>query len=146
MINTGEIVPIGHREKVSEYDKPITTFGSCAAGSMYSAEMIKQVGFFDPFFDTGYEDAELGVRAVISGYTCTYCPDAKVYHKISQSVSAIDDRDYRLRQQINIYYSYFKLMPMMVILKNLPFMFVKYILVILVEIYHIQVVIYQIAY
>ena len=132
-ISTGEIVPIGFGARASDFNQEMETAGSCAAANLYSVKMLSDIGFFDPYFDTGYEDAELGLRAVISGYKCTYCPKAIVSHKISQSVSAVDDLDYRIRQQVNIYYSYFKLMPIGVICLNLPSIIVKYILVILVE-------------
>lgn len=107
--------------------------GACAGAALYSTHMLKDIGLFDPYFDTGYEDAELGVRANVLGYDSYLAPDAIVYHKISRSVAKIRDFDYVLKTQLNIFYSYFKLMPWPVILLNLPFIIFKYGAVILLN-------------
>lgn len=133
MINTGEIVPIGHNEKASQYSETMHNMGSCAAGTVYSIEMVRDIGYYDNQFKTGYEDAEYGVRAVVAGYSSVYYPNLKLKHKISQSVKKVDDTEYRIEQQMNIYYSYFKLMPLTIILLNIPFILIKYLIVLLVE-------------
>ena len=133
MLNTGEIVPLAHNRNEKEYTQSFQTMGSCAAATVYSVNMIKDIGYYDTYFTTGYEDAEFGVRAILCGYRSLFVPDLKVSHKISVSVKQVDDLEYRIKQQVNIYYSYFKLMPAMVIIVNLPFIILKYLLVILVE-------------
>jgi len=50
----------------------------CAA--MYRAEMLNQIGGFDEDFFAYGDDAELGLRARIAGWTCIYAPDAVVRH------------------------------------------------------------------
>ncbi len=50
----------------------------CAA--MYRAEMLRQIGGFDEDFFAYGDDAELGLRARIAGWTCIYAPDAVVRH------------------------------------------------------------------
>lgn len=134
MLNTAEIVPIGHADKIENYNDPIDNFGSCAGATLYERSMIDEIGFFDPYFSTGYEDAEIGARALVSGYKCVYAPGAIVYHKISQSVSKIFDYDYLLHIQKNIFFSYLKLMPWPVILISLPSFIVKYLIIIIIDI------------
>lgn len=133
MLTSGEIVPIGFNEYANNYMQSNVNVGPCAAACLYSHDCLKRIGFFDPFFDTGYEDAELGLRALVAGYVSVFAPDAIVKHKISQSVSKIDNLEYRTTQQVNIYYSYFKCMPALTILFNMPAILIKYFLVILVE-------------
>ncbi len=133
-INTAEIVPIAFKENVSDHNQIINHWGACAGACLYRASMIQDIGLFDPFFDTGYEDAEYGLRARIAGYKCSFAPQAKVYHKISQSVDKIMNLDYKIRIQINIFYSYFKLMPLPFLVLNLPFMLFKYGMVFLIDI------------
>ncbi len=111
MITTGEIVPIGHDENASDYNQSFEHLGACAGACLYSASMLKELGMFDNYFHTGYEDAELGVRAVIAGYHAAYCPKAMVRHKVSQSVSKIFNMDYLITIQKSIYYTVFKLVP-----------------------------------
>ena len=120
MLNTGEIIPLGHDELIWEYDETFFNLGACAGACLYSKEMLDNIGFFDSFFDTGYEDAELGLRAVLTGYKSAYCPDAIVYHKMGASIKKIFNDNYVERIQTNILYSYFKLMPTRNIILNLP--------------------------
>jgi GT2 family glycosyltransferase len=50
----------------------------CAA--MYRKSMLDQIGGFDEDFFAYADDAELGLRARIAGWRCTYVPDAVVRH------------------------------------------------------------------
>ena len=73
--------------------------------------MLEEIGLFDEFFSTGYEDAELGLRAMLAGYTQIFAPEAVVRHRIGASIDKIRDRRYAVRLQVNINYTYLKLMP-----------------------------------
>jgi GT2 family glycosyltransferase len=50
----------------------------CAA--MYRKSMLDAIGGFDEDFFAYGDDAELGLRARIAGWTCVYAPDAIVRH------------------------------------------------------------------
>jgi GT2 family glycosyltransferase len=50
----------------------------CAA--MYRREMLEQIGGFDEDFFAYGDDAELGLRARIAGWSCLYVPGAVVRH------------------------------------------------------------------
>ncbi len=50
----------------------------CAA--MYRSEMLAEIGGFDEDFFAYGDDAELGLRARIAGWRCTYTPHAVVRH------------------------------------------------------------------
>ena len=50
----------------------------CAA--MYRKSMLDQIGGFDEDFFAYADDAELGLRARIAGWTCLYTPHAVVRH------------------------------------------------------------------
>ena len=125
MLNTGEILPIGHGEDVEKYTSSMNHMGACAGACLYSTEMLQRIGFFDPYFDTGYEDAELGLRAVIAGFQSIYCPEAVVYHKMGQSIKKIFNQDYSTYIQSSILYTYFKLMPRWSLFINLPFVLLR---------------------
>ncbi len=109
MISSGEIIPIGHDKSVNKFNEQQLNIGVCAGAAVYSIEMLKDIGLFDEYFETGYEDAELGLRAFIAGYDCIYEPQALVYHKMGQSIKKIFNYNYTLKIQTNIYYSYIKL-------------------------------------
>ena len=134
MINTGEIMPIGHGKPIENYTKIIENMGACAGACLYQKSMIEQIGFFDPYFSTGYEDAEYGLRAVISNFSCIYAPDALVYHKMGQSIKKIFNESYSLMIQTSILYSYFKLMPIAKIIYDTPSIIVKYFSMVVIDI------------
>ena len=126
MLNTGEIIPIGHGEATNKYKDSFENMGACAGACLYRMDMLKQIGFFDPHFSTGYEDAELGLRAIVAGYKAVYCPKAIVYHKMGQSIKKIFDESYSLMIQNSILYSYFKLVPTFNIIIAIPSFIFKY--------------------
>jgi len=127
MLNTGEILPIGHGESISLHNSLKENIGACAGACLYNVEMLQDIGYFDEYFDTGYEDAELGLRATLVGYKCLYEPKAIVYHKMGNSIGKIFDYDYVLKVQKNILYTYFKLMPLVNILLSAPLILFRYI-------------------
>lgn len=134
MLNTAEIVPIGYDASINKHVKPNTNFGACGGACLYDVKMLNKIGVFDTNFTTGYEDAELGARAVVCGYNSVYEPKAIVHHKGGQSLMKIRNEAYHIQIQRNIFYSYFKLMPLFLILINLPFFIVKYSLVLIIDI------------
>ncbi|MEM6318675.1 MAG: glycosyltransferase family 2 protein [Bacteroidota bacterium] len=127
MLNTGEIIPIGHNEPVEQHNEPNENMGACAGAALYDVDMLRKIGILDEFFTTGYEDAEIGVRANVLGYKTVYAPEAIVYHKVSQSVAKIWNYEYVLQIQVNIYYSYLKLLPLPLLLFNVPFLLFKFV-------------------
>lgn len=124
-LNTGEILPRGTGEAPQDYARPATLVGGCAGAMLYRVEMLRDIGLFDPYFDTGYEDAEMGLRAFQAGYPTFYCPQALVYHKVSRSIDKIRDLNYAIKIQQNINYTYLKLAPWPLILINAPFILIK---------------------
>lgn len=134
MLNTAEIIPLGHGRPVKEYEERLENFGACAGAALYRVEMLQEIGLFDEFFHTGYEDAELGARALLLGYRCMYEPRAVVYHKGSRSLRKVIDEHYLSRVQLNIFYTYGKLMPAGVLLINLPSFLFKYGSVLLLDV------------
>jgi len=134
MLNTAEIVPIGYDSSINKHLKQKANFGACGGACLYNVKMLKKIGVFDSNFTTGYEDAEFGARAIVCGYNSIYEPNAIVYHKGGQALKKVKNEAYHIQIQRNIFYSYFKLMPLLVIILNLPFFIVKYNLVLIIDI------------
>ena len=133
MLNTGEILPIAHGKPVSQYNNIVDNVGACAGACLYSSEMLQDIGLFDEYFTTGYEDAELGVRAMIAGYKSVYDPRAIVYHKMGSSIKKVFNYEYALSIQKKILYTYLKLIPTANLLMNLPFIILRYSIILLVQ-------------
>lgn len=134
ILNTAEIIPLGHSSPEKKFNQPFENFGACGGACLYRLAMLREIGIFDENFSTGYEDAELGARAVVCGYKCMYEPTAVVYHKGSQSLKKIMNEAYLMQIQRNIFYTYFKLMPSLTIAINLPILLFKYGLVLIIDI------------
>ena len=124
-LNTGEVLPRGSAEPAARYDQPAEVQGSCGGACLLRLDMLEDIGLFDEFYSTGYEDAELGLRAWLAGYRQIYQPAAIVRHKVGASIDKIRDLDYAVTLQLNIHYAYFKLMPAAVIVWNLPWIVLK---------------------
>ena len=128
MLNTGEILPLGHKQLHQKYTEVFENLGACGGAVLYRVSMLQEIGFFDRYFDTGYEDAELGLRGKLLGYKCILCPEAIVYHKVSQSIKKIRNNRYLQQIQRNIFYTYIKLMPNRFLLFNSMFLLMKYLM------------------
>jgi len=133
MLTSGEIIPIGHGDLISKYDHEAENIGACAGAAIYSSKMLKDIGLFDEYFETGYEDAELGLRAYIAGYHCTYEPKAVVYHKMGQSIKKIFDYHYTLKIQTNIFYTYLKLVHWQVLAINFIPWILRFLLITMID-------------
>lgn len=146
ILSSGEIIPIGHSKPVERYEKSFENIGACAGAALYSTKMLKDIGFFDEYFITGYEDAELGLRAFIAGYKCLYEPKAIVYHKMGQSVKKIFNYNYVLKTQINIHYTYIKLVHWQVIAINLIPNILRFLIITLINIFFLRWRYFRIQY
>lgn len=129
MLNTGEILPIGYMQPVENYPNRFENLGACGGAALYRSAMLRDIGLFDDHFSTGYEDAELGLRAVVCGYTAWYEPTAVVYHKGGQSLKKIRNLQYLVQIQSHILYTYFKLMPATFLWLNMPLLVARYVLI-----------------
>lgn len=124
MLNTGEILPVGHAEPIENLNEVFENLGACAGAALYSVPMLQEIGIFDEYFRTGYEDAEIGLRAYVTGYRTIFAPKAEILHKVSQSINKIRDYEYTLKIQMDIFYTCLKLLPFPVLFINLiPFIF-----------------------
>ncbi|MEE9374027.1 MAG: glycosyltransferase family 2 protein [Saprospiraceae bacterium] len=133
VISTGEIVPIGHNQPIGDNNIPLSNSGACGGGCLYEAQMIKEIGFFDSHFKTGYEDAEFGVRALILGKKTIYSPKAVLYHKGGKSIKKVFDNRYAIHTQRNILYTFFKLFPLIQIIFYYPIILFKSLVTIIVS-------------
>jgi GT2 family glycosyltransferase len=129
MLNTGEIIPIGHNEPEVSLNHRKKVIGACGGACLISAKLYQKIGGFDEHFFVGYEDAEYGLRAFLTGHDIYFEPKAIVYHQMGASIKKIFDYNYTLTQFRNINYTVLKLMPTSYLVINFPFYFIKTILV-----------------
>ena len=71
------------QKSVPENTEIVRTFSACGAAAVYDSDILKEVGLFDEFFDSYYEDVDLAFRINLYGYKILYTPYAISYHFVS---------------------------------------------------------------
>ena len=110
---------IGNRQAVSKYQEKRDVFGGCAGAALYRRSMIDKINLFDEDFFAVGEDIDLSFRARLSGFRCVYVPTAIVYHKVGQTIGS-NSNFLLYHSRRNIEYTYFKNMPLPLILLTFP--------------------------
>jgi len=63
-----------------QYDTPCEVLFPDGAAALYRREMLDEIGLFDESFFAYGDDADLGLRGRLAGWTCRYVPTAVAYH------------------------------------------------------------------
>jgi len=91
----------------------------CAA--LYRREMIDAIGGFDEDFFAYADDADLGLRGQLAGWTCLYAPQAVAYHRLGSTLGRFSEQRLFLIERNRIWLVA-KLFPWRLIAAN-PFYF-----------------------
>ncbi len=110
---------IANRQPVSRYQEKREVFGACAGAVLYRRSMIDKIGLFDEDFFAVGEDIDLSFRAKLSGFKCVYVPKAIVHHKVGQTIGS-NSNLLLYHSRRNIEYTYFKNMPLALLLLTFP--------------------------
>ena len=89
-------VDVGQYDRIEEVLWP----DGCAA--MYRRQMLDGIGLFDEDFFAYADDAELGLRARIAGWSCLYMPAAVVRHHRGQTLGLLSTRRLELIERNRI--------------------------------------------
>ena len=68
-----------------QYDAASAIFSGCGGASAYRKDVWQALGGFDEDFWMYLEDVDLGFRARLLGCAAVFAPQARVYHRLSQS-------------------------------------------------------------
>ncbi|MBN1768114.1 MAG: glycosyltransferase family 2 protein [Prolixibacteraceae bacterium] len=139
MLNTGEILPRGHGKASNIHPHREEVMGFCAGACLIKLSVIDEIGGFDPFFDTGYEDAELSLRAFVNGKTIIYEPQSVVYHKMGQSLVKVKTYKRTLKIMRDINYTALVNLPLTVLLINMPFYLLRNLFILLIFLFTLRV-------
>jgi len=93
--------------------------------------MLEKIGLFDEEFFLIYEDVDLTFRAVVMGWKCVYEPDSKIFHKVSATIVKHRNYEMTLRAQVNQFKAYIYNVPMGVLVLNLPFIVLRFFMVLI---------------
>jgi GT2 family glycosyltransferase len=109
-----------------QFDKEEETLWPDGCAAMYRKEMLDAIGGFDEDFFAYGDDAELGLRARIAGWTCVYAPDAIVRHHRGSTMGKGSARRLALIERNRVLLAV-KLFPWSLLWRN-PFYFAMRIL------------------
>ncbi|AXV36707.1 MAG: hypothetical protein CIT01_00105 [Methanobacterium sp. BRmetb2] len=88
----GKIFSAGYGELDKEINKEIVktdyVSGVCF---LIKRDLLKKIGLLDPAYFAYWEDLDYSMRAKLAGYDCYYIPEAKIWHKVSQSSKKFSD-------------------------------------------------------
>lgn len=85
-------------------------FGASGGASLYSVQMLREIGLFDEDFFAYYEDVDISFRAQLAGWKALFTPHSIAYHRIGKTSGRI--------KGFTVYHT-FKNLPMLN-LKNVP--------------------------
>jgi GT2 family glycosyltransferase len=103
----------------ARYNYETEIFSPCAAAALYRSGAIYASGGFDKLFYCYFEDVDLGFRMRLLGYKSLYVPKAVVIHEGSGISGQRSDFQIYFGHR-NIVWTYFKNMPLLLLLLSLP--------------------------
>jgi GT2 family glycosyltransferase len=117
---------VGDGKSSKLYTDKRDIFSACAGAALYRRSVFDSISYFDENFFAYMEDVDISYRARIYGYKCIYCPDAVVYHRVSEtSGNKYNEFKIKLAARNNVYVPY-KNMPRPQFLVNIIFLFLGY--------------------
>lgn len=124
----GWTLKIGDGQTLEKYVENRNIFSSCAGAAIYRRSILDEIGYFDEEFFAYMEDVDISYRAKIYGYKNIYCADAKIYHIGSAtSGSRYNSFKVKLSARNNVYVPY-KNMPFLMLLINIPFLLLGFLI------------------
>jgi GT2 family glycosyltransferase len=129
LLTTGEAIPRGRHRPVAEFTQPCRLLGACAGAALYRVSALRAVGTFRDDYFANFEDVDLALRFVVTGRECRFVPFAFVRHKLNTSIRKVRDDAFRLRSVRNMTHSYWVNAPWLLVLLNLPWHVVSWLLV-----------------
>lgn len=83
----------GHGElDIGQYEHPEDVAWPDGCAALYRRSMLDRIGGFDEDFFAYADDAELGLRARIAGWTAVYAPAAVVLHRRGETLGRYSER------------------------------------------------------
>ena len=81
----GEFELMGKGESADLWTEPLTLDYVCGVALFVKAEVFKTIGLFEKRYFLFWEESDWCLRAKKGGFLATFCPKAKLFHKVSAS-------------------------------------------------------------
>lgn len=128
MLRTGEAIPRGRGSTASAFAREIDVGGACGGAMLLRTAALRQVGVFRDEFFLNFEDVDLSLRLLVTGWRCRYVPRALVHHGLNQSIDKVRDDAFRVRSVRNMSVAYLVNMPWQVLLLAMPWSCISWLL------------------
>lgn len=131
LLDCGDSVYRGRGESASAHSasptahRPTELLGASGAACLYRLQALRECGMFDASFFLNYEDADLSLRCILMGWKCVLEPRSIAYHKVNASIRKVKDYSFYVRSQYNQFRSYHQNVPYAVVVANLPFIILR---------------------
>lgn len=80
-LNTGFLYHFGHNKKdQKKYDVPHEIFSMKGACMLFRKKVLDKTGVFDGDYFAYFEETDLCIRTLLSGFKLGYTPKSKIYH------------------------------------------------------------------
>lgn len=112
----------GKGRAVASYEKKTEVFAACGGAAIYRKRIMEEIGYFDENHFAYLEDVDIGYRARIYGYRNLYEPKARVIHMGSATSGSRYNEFKTGLSSVNSSYVICKNMPILMLLVNMPFL------------------------
>lgn len=117
-------------QDMGQYESIEDIFCPCAGAAMYKRDMLQEIGLFDEDFYAYMEDVDIAFRGRLAGWKCLYAPKAIVYHLHGGTSGYKTDYTIYYGNR-NINWNVIKNFPDSILIKSLPWIIGRNILVML---------------
>lgn len=79
----------GEKDK-EDYSRETEIFTAKGACMLIRRDVMRQIGLFDPDFNSYFEETDFCWRVWLAGYKILFYPKAKIYHKVGFTIRRLD--------------------------------------------------------
>lgn len=115
--------------RAPRYTKPCRVFSACGGAVLYRKAILDEIGLFDEQYFAYDEDVDISWRGNSRGYKNVFCPTARCYHICEATTEAVRYNPFKSVQSgCNSILLRYKNMPLLMLILNLPFLTLGYLL------------------
>ncbi len=120
LLSNGDSVPRGRHAPRTAFADPTDLLAACGGAMLLRTAMLRQIGLFRDHFFANFEDLDLSLRAVATGWRIRYVPSAVVRHHLNVSIRKVRGPEFDRRSVRNASWAYLVNWPWPAIVLNLP--------------------------
>lgn len=114
----------------ARYTRPVRIFSACGGAALYRKSVLDEIGLFEEDFFAYLEDVDISWRANSLGYKNRFCPSARCTHICGATTAGTTGAKYNDFKSVqsgrNSLLLPYKNMPLLMLLLNLPFLLLGY--------------------